>query len=217
MVKIERTSQAPASLAKEEQKANGSYCQSDVIELLLHDFHEKCYLCEMNALQSIEVEHLRPHHNGQNKHLKFDWNNLFLSCPHCNAVKNQQKYENKILDCCLLDPEAVLTQELSDGHVHVSPRTQAPEVLATAQLIEECFGLENTGIRTHECKVRIQALETVMTILFQQLSRYRSKRTPQVERTLRAMLSRQYKFAGFTRTYVRQHLDNYPELAAYLR
>lgn len=217
MVKIERTSQAPATLAEEEQKANGNYRQADVVDLLLHDFHQKCYICGMNSLQSIEVEHLRPHHNGQFKHLKFDWNNLFLSCPHCNSVKNQPKYDNQILDCCQIDPEDVLTQELTDGYVRVSPRTTAPEAIATAQLIEECFGLENTGIRTYECKVRVQALETVMTVLFQQLSRYRNKRTPQVERTLRAMLSRQYQFAGFTRTYVRQHLDSYPELDTYLR
>ncbi len=24
------------------------------------DFHDKCYLCEMDELQSVEVEHLRP-------------------------------------------------------------------------------------------------------------------------------------------------------------
>jgi hypothetical protein len=40
-----------------------------------------------------------------------------------------------------------------------------------------------------------------------------SKRTLQV---LRGMLNREYKFAGFTRAYVRDHLDKYPDLAQYV-
>ena len=40
-----------------------------------------------------------------------------------------------------------------------------------------------------------------------------SKRTILV---LRGMLDRKYKFAGFTRTYVRDHLDKYPALAPYV-
>ena len=58
MVKIERTPTPPASLARESKKANGSYREPDVIGQLQLDFHKKCYLCEMDELQSVEVEHL---------------------------------------------------------------------------------------------------------------------------------------------------------------
>ena len=85
MVKVERTPTPPPSLAVEKSKANGSYNLPDVVEALKRDFHEKCYLCENNALQAPEVEHLNPH--GGNLGRKFEWKNLFLSCSHCNSVK----------------------------------------------------------------------------------------------------------------------------------
>ena len=82
---------APKSLFTEKTKANGSYEKTDVVEQLRKDFHNKCYICEIDKLQDPQVEHLRPHFNGKNKDLKFDWNNLFWSCGHCNGVKNQRK------------------------------------------------------------------------------------------------------------------------------
>ena len=82
---------APKSLFTEKTKANGSYEKTDVVEQLRKDFHNKCYICEIDNLQDPQVEHLRPHFNGKNKDLKFDWNNLFWSCGHCNGVKNQRK------------------------------------------------------------------------------------------------------------------------------
>lgn len=216
MVKVERTQQAPASLAIEKQKVSGKYNLPDVVNLLYHDFNGKCYICEIDKLQSSEVEHLKPHHNGQFRDRKFDWNNLFLICPHCNSVKNQDKYNDLIIDCCQKDPEQVLVQELIEGHVHVSLLIESPEAEATAKLIEECFEYTNTAIRTKECEVRIEALQTVMTVLCKQLAMYRKNKTPRTEKTLRGMLDRKYKFAGFTRTYVRNHLDCYPELKQYV-
>lgn len=105
MVKVERTPTPPASLTREKAKANGSYREPDVMSQLEQDFHKKCYLCEIDELQSVEVEHLYPH--GGDKDLKFDWDNLFLSCAHCNSVKNQVKYSGVVLDCCKVDPESV--------------------------------------------------------------------------------------------------------------
>lgn len=51
MVKVERSSPAPESLEIEKQKSNGSYNKSDVVERLAKDFHNKCYICEINKLQ----------------------------------------------------------------------------------------------------------------------------------------------------------------------
>ena len=47
MIKVERNPVAPASLAIEAKKKNGSYRKPDVIMQLAEDFHEKCYLCEI--------------------------------------------------------------------------------------------------------------------------------------------------------------------------
>lgn len=100
MVKVERTFPAPASLEREAQKKNGSYDKADVIEQLRKDFHDKCYICEMKNLQDPQVEHLLPHKKGKYPERKFDWSNLFWSCGHCNGVKNKEKYDEGILDCC---------------------------------------------------------------------------------------------------------------------
>lgn len=215
MVKIERTPVPPASLAIEKKKASGSYRGPDVIRQLQHDFNGKCYLCEINELQSVEVEHLHPH--GGDIERKFAWDNLFYSCAHCNSVKNQSKYHDMILDCCETDPEAVLDQQLIEGHVKVKPLGGTQEAQMTAVLLTECFELTNTEIRVIECQTRINALSITMTTLYKALEKYRANPSDRNLRTLRGMLSRTYKFAGFTRTYVRNHLNDYPNLTEYVQ
>lgn len=86
----------------------------------------------------------------------------------------------------------------------------------TASLVKDCFELRNTAIRTKECQTKIRALQKTMTILYKELEKYQSDRTEQTVRTLRAMLNRDYKFAGFTRTYVRTHIKAYPDLVQYI-
>ena len=81
------------------------------------------------------------------------------------------------------------------------------------RLLTECFEKTNTGIREMECAVRVKKLEETMTLLYKTLDEYVTLGTPKSERTLRAMLNRNYRFAGFTRTYVRKNLNRYPALA----
>ena len=216
MVKVERTPAPPPSLAVERRKARGSYRKGDVYRQLEHDFHKKCYLCEIGKLQSVEVEHLRPH--GGDKELKFSWDNLFYSCRHCNSVKNRRKYDGVILDCCKTDPEAVLDQRLIGGHVLVKPLVESEEARMTACLLTDCFELTNTGARVTECQTRVNELSAVMNNLYQALGKYRESGFPdETPKELDEMLSRTYKFAGFTRAYVRTHLETYPDLAEYVQ
>ena len=214
MIKIERTPTPPASLAIEKNKNSGSYRNPDVIALLRRDFHDKCYICELNELQSVEVEHLKPHHGD--KELKFDWNNLFYSCAHCNSVKNTPQYDNAILDCCLVDPEEVLLQKLENGHVVVVPLVEDKKVSMTAQLVTECFEKSNTGIRLIECETRVNALRKTMNLLYKTLADYEKSRNKRSLNILHGMLDREYKFAAFTRNYVREHLEQYPYLEEYI-
>lgn len=211
MVKIERTPTAPASLAIEKEKGTSKYNGFDVMEALNRDFRGKCYICEIDGLQTVQVEHLRPHCGGKNRDLMFAWDNLFLSCGHCNNVKNKKKYEDSVIDCCKEDPEYHIKQELIDGHVHVTPLDALQESAITAELITECFEEVNTGTRTLESRTRIIALSSTMNTLFKQLKKYKKDKKPSVLRTLHGMLDRSYKFAGFTRTYVRDHLEEYPD------
>lgn len=216
MVKIERTPTPPESLAVEAMKTNGSYRESDVVQLLKKDSADKCYICELKNLSDPQVEHLRPHHNRKYKERVFDWNNLFYACPHCNLLKNVEKYEDKILDCCVVDPEEVLEHIFSDGYVRVNGKGNE-SVLLTADLIENSFEKRNTGVREAACQHRISKLADTMNILYKTLKKY--KENPDKERykrSLKEMLSRTSQFAAFKRYYVREHIVDYPGLKEYI-
>lgn len=218
MVKVERSFPAPESLAREAAKANGSYSEPDVTERLEKDFHNKCYICEMKGLQDPEVEHLLPHQNGKDKKRKFDWENLFWACRHCNNVKNQRKYDAGILNCCRRDPEEAIAFGLEEQRVWAQAKENGDqEAVLAAQLVVEVFNLCNTGMRVYKSKMRLEGLETEMNVLYSQLGRYRQNPdSRRILRTLRALLSRESAFAGFKRGYVREHLNEYPELKEYL-
>ncbi len=216
MIKVERTKTAPPSLAIEKLKRNGSCSEQDVIDQLWNDFHEKCYLCEQNELQSIEVEHLHPHHGGKDLDRKFDWNNLFLSCAHCNSVKNRKDYEENVIDCCQVDPEKVIRHALENGKVCIYPLDDTDEAKTTAKLVEACFELRNRAIRERESQIKVRALQATMNLLYKELNKYQVNHSSKSLHVLRGMLCREYKFAGFTRAYVRENLENYPDLAPFV-
>jgi hypothetical protein len=85
VIRITRSQPAPESLAEQKGLASGKYNCGDVVDRLKADFKNKCYLCKESSISAIEVDHLQPH--GENCDLKFDWNNLFFSCQHCNGTK----------------------------------------------------------------------------------------------------------------------------------
>lgn len=85
MLYFEKSQPAPDCLAQEKIKKSGDYKCGDVLDRLKSDFKNKCYICERSKPQSINVEHFRPHRGDRD--LKFDWNNLFWACSHCNNTK----------------------------------------------------------------------------------------------------------------------------------
>lgn len=218
MVKIERSFPAPESLAEEAKKANGRYDKQDVIERLQQDFHNKCYICEMKELQDPNVEHLLPHKNGKYPERKFDWENLFWSCGHCNGIKNNGKYDEGIIDCCKQDPEEYLYFRLKDNDVDVEVSDTEDELQQrTASLVMETFSLKNTGMRTYTSDERLKLLQQEMDILYKQLDRIRKNPDSKaIKRTIRSLLRRESAFAAFKRCYVREHTAEYPELQEYV-
>ena len=135
-------------------------------------------------------------------------------------MKNNRIYDEKILDCCKIDPEIYLDHIYQDGQVVVCPHhiENKDEIIdLTADLIQSCFGKSNTPIRTIQCSARTKRLAGTMNILYKTLEQFKTNRaSPKYLGALRHMLSRNYKFAAFTRYYVRQHLNDYPELAAFI-
>ena len=219
MVKVERTLPAPASLLTESRKENGNYALTDVVQQLRQDFHDKCYVCEMKNLQDPQIEHLLPHKNGKDKEREFDWKNLLWSCGHCNSVKNQKKYEGRILDCCEVDPEKVLSFNIEMNDVKVLVKNSNDEkAIKTARLVEEVFNLKNTGMRVYKSELRFALLQTEMNVLYINLNKFKeNKNSVLTLRTLRGLLSRESAFAGFKRCYVREHAKDYPELLEFLK
>lgn len=99
MIKVERkdtakTRKAIADLQKAKE-SGGTYNTEAVNQALREVFYGKCYICENKDSASYQIEHLFPHR--ENAGLKYDWENLFWACAHCNNIKSD-KYE-PILDC----------------------------------------------------------------------------------------------------------------------
>ncbi len=219
MIKVERSYPAPESLAIEAEKANGSYNLPDVTARLRKDFFDKCYICGIKPMPDAQVEHRLPHKNNTIPGRKYDWDNLFWCCVHCNNVKNKAKYDAGILDCCKEDPEQFIETVLCDGKVSVTTKGEiTPSATLTAELIYEVFNEMNTGIRTAACEVRIHEAQEEMTKLYRVLAHYRKfSESKQLDCLyLKALLSRESPFAAIKRGYIRNHLEEYPELESLL-
>lgn len=218
MVRVKRSFPAPESLAIEAQKVSGSYEKEDVVERLIKDFHNKCYICEIDKLQDPQVEHLLPHKNGKYPERKFDWNNLFWSCGHCNGIKNQEKYDVGVIDCCKVDPELLIIFQLQDEKVLVYAKDNSNmQAVLTAELITEVFGKTNTPLRTYKCDMRYQELNQEMNKLYDSLEELKNNPDSKFAlRKVKALLRRESRFAAFKRNYIRLYQQKHPNLQQYI-
>jgi hypothetical protein len=162
MVFLQKSQPEPACLLAEKAKANGDYKCDDVLDRIKLDFQNKCYICEYKEPVAINIEHFTPHLGD--KELKFDWNNLFWSCSHCNNTKSVNY--NNILNCTnsshfigiklkyLFKPfpyEKVLIEEL----------VNTPEVIETKKLLEAVYN-GTTKLKTIEsANLRNKLLEEI--------------------------------------------------------
>lgn len=211
MVKCERTFPAPPSLAKRQ-----SYNEEDTIQQLKKIFNDKCYICELQGLQDGIPEHLIPH--KENVDLKFDWENLFWACNRCNSIKNRGEYEGKILDCCKFDPELYLNFIYApyEGTIIVKPKDTAETSQKTAQLINEVFNLENTGLRISSCRERMRSFREEWNRFIKLLTEYKKNKTQISFRKIKARLSTKTAFAAFKRNYIRINQSEYKEFQEFV-
>ena len=172
----------------------------------------------MKDLQDPQIEHLLPHMNGRFPERKFDWNNLFWSCSHCNSVKNQRKYDSGIIDCCKVDPEDRISFKLENTRIDVSAKDlQDESAMLTAQLIMEVFNLKNTGMRVYKSEIRFQELNLEMNKLYDTLEEMKDNpESKLVMRKLKALLRRESQFAAFKRNYIKENQEKFPQLLVYI-
>lgn len=85
----------------------------------------------------------------------------------------------------------------------------------TAELINETFNLQNTGMRVATAAYRIKALRKEINIFFNELQRYENNKTAINKRRVVVRLKRSAAFAAFKRSYIRNN-EKYAELQEYV-
>jgi len=95
-----KTPEVPECLSHQMTLRTGKYDCGNVAELLSKDFKNKCYICEDNNVTNMNIEHFVPKSLGRDH--KFNWDNLFFACRHCNGIKSDDfntTSNNQILNC----------------------------------------------------------------------------------------------------------------------
>jgi hypothetical protein len=215
MFNVQRSQPAPESLAIEKLKVDGKYNKVDVIQRLASDFKNKCYLCESVAPISIAVEHLISHR--ERKHIKFDWDNLFYSCRHCNDLKST--IYDDILDCTREDVELCisyrvdieLVMHVSINNIRIDDRTKK-----TVELLDKIYNSDHTGIKSQECKNLRDALLNEMNAFTAILDKYKVDINNDYKTSVLCNLDRTSAFVAFKRWFIQDNSEKFPELLDYI-
>jgi len=207
MVFFDKSQPAPASLAIEKAKANGSYNQPDVVEMLKNDFKRKCYICEFKSTTN-NIEHLVPHKG--NKDLMFDWNNLFLACGHCNNTKIGQ-YDD-ILNCTdkLDDVENKLKYifEPINKEIKIEVLDTKQKTNNTKNLLVAIYN-GTTTLKKIDTENLIEYLENEIDDFQEKLKKYRNTNDMQIKAfylpKVKEHLSRASNFTAFKRWIIKDN------------
>ena len=223
MIKVERnptekSKKAIESLGREKVK-NGFYNTPEVNAALKEMFHGKCYICENKQITSYQIEHLKP--RGQNMELKYDWNNLFLACAHCNNTKSD-KFD-PILDCTKENVEQMIAFR-KEGYFGTDEKLvfemldSRIETQNTVKLLQEVY-YGSTPQKKMEATILRRLLRKEL-IKFKEYVREYGEAEEEEKEDLKCLLHQQLKdsspFVAFKRWLIRDHKDAYPELAAYI-
>ena len=217
VVRYERTAnelsqEAIASLAREKSKANGT-CNTEEVNAALQDiFYGKCYLCESNNLQSCQIEHLQPHHEDPD--LKFSWENLFLSCTHCNNLKGDRYWP--ILDCTKEDVDEHIAFR-KEGYFGIpeklkfEPCDSLDETQNTCALLNDIYYGTTTQKQIEANFIRKKLREELSGFknLVRDYTQAHGKQKEELFHTIKHELMNSSPFAAFKRWLIRDHADMY--------
>ena len=209
---------AVASLEREKKKPSGTYNTPEVNAALKEMFYDKCYLCEQKGLTSRAIEHRVPHQG--NLDLKFDWNNLFLVCTHCNNIKGSRY--NNILDCSqvAVDSKIAFRKHGYWGvpeYLEFVPLSDDEETKSTVALLEEIYQ-GHTAQKSEEAKMICRKVQRAMSDFKNCVREYEES---DGEDKLDALdlikkeLRPSSEFTAFKRWLIRDAIDKYPELQQY--
>ncbi len=205
MVKLTKRPAPPKPITTEND-----YRSNPNFAVLADDCYEKCYICECKS-SSLNVEHRIPHKND--KALKYDWGNLFLSCSHCNNIK-LDAFEN-ILDPSVYDPEDYLALSLAiDSLVEkvvVETLTNDISTVQTADLLEKVYNGGTTAIKEIECTNLRNKVSKCVRDFLQYVKGYHdepdTKLRDLIAKKITKEISRSSEFAAFKRKIVRDDAE----------
>lgn len=223
MIKVERklTDKAQKAIESlEEAKAkNASYNTLEVNSALREMFHGKCYICENKEIISYQIEHLIPYRG--NKELKYDWNNLFLSCAHCNNIK-LDKYV-PIIDCTKENVEEYIAFRKkgyfgTEEELVFEKLDSRKETINTVKLLEEVY-YGFTPQKKMESKILRRTLRKELSQFKEYVREYQEAEDDEKE-DLKYLIKKQLEdsspFAAFKRWLIRDNKEAYSELLPYI-
>lgn len=223
MIKVERKTTEKANEAieslKREKSKNGSYNTPEVNAALKEMFHGKCYICENKQITSYQIEHLIPHRG--NIELKYDWNNLFLACAHCNNTK-LDKFD-PIIDCTKENVEELIAFRKkgyfgTDEKLIFDMLDFRIETQNTVKLLQEVY-YGSTPQKKMEAKIIRRNLRKELTEFKEYVREYKEAEDEEKD-DLKCLLQQQLKdslpFVAFKRWLIRDNKEAYPELLVYI-
>lgn len=204
------------------QKAKASkstYNTPEVNAALLEMFHGKCYICENKQITSYQIEHLYPHHG--NMDLKYNWENLFLSCAHCNNTK-LDKYD-PILNCTKENVEKRIAFRKrgyfgTEEELIFEALDADEETINAQKLLQEVY-YGATPQKKIEAKILRRTLRKELSEFKEYVREYQEAEGEERE-DLRYLLKQQLgdssPFAAFKRWLIKDNKETYQELLAYI-
>lgn len=212
MINIVKSQPAPPCLAAEKAKANGTYNCDDVLGRNKDDFKNKCYICEDKEPHSINTEHFVPHRG--NKDLKFDWNNLFYCCSHCNNTKLDKTKFDSILNCTV---EADRVDMDIKYHIDPWPKEKAeitalvddPRINNTIELLLEVYNGTTELKKIESGNLRSKLLKEIRAFQDLLFEFYDDTYTPEEKEEIRQTVIRQLRpssnFTAFKKWIIRDN------------
>ncbi|MCL2060472.1 MAG: HNH endonuclease [Oscillospiraceae bacterium] len=202
MIKLTKRPAPPQPITDENH-----YRSNPNFKALVDDCYGKCYICENDKATTLNVEHLVPHRG--NDSLKYDWQNLFLSCGHCNNIKGD-KYDN-ILDPTKLDPEEYISLSLTTNsfveNIIVCALSDDISTKQTVELLSHVYNGGTTDIKDIECTILRKEVTACVARFLKFVEGYRNEPNEDYDAIINKEISRDSAFAAFKRGIVRNDTD----------
>ena len=201
MIKLTKRPAPPQPIATEKD-----YRSNPNFNALVEDCFGKCYICEDRAT-TLNVEHRVPHRGDDL--LKYDWQNLFLSCGHCNNIKGDS-YDD-ILDPTKCDPEDHIALSMTIDslveEVLVEVLSNDKSAAQTGNLLKCVYNGGTTAIKEIECANLRNAVSSCLSRFLQYVKGYRDEPDLGYDVIIEKEISKASPFASFKRKIVRDDVE----------